>query len=157
MTIHCIIILHIVTYDVRIITFPIANSIPGSNNTLAYFTDTNLTLICLVTPTPPVDSQFNWNCSTGCFADMEMERTIQVDDLEEMDSGILSCSVFINGMEYASEPVELVIIECKNVCCVYCFVIQLKLYIIILVFELLFVILLLACTCVPTYVSSKYK
>ena len=42
---------------------------------------------------------------------MEMNQTIQVTDLEEMDSGVITCSVSINGMEYVSESIELVIIE----------------------------------------------
>jgi len=97
-----------VTYNVTINTFPVAN---GSNSTFEYFTGTNLTLTCVVTPTPPLDSEFYWNCSTGCFADMEMEQIIQVTDLEETDSGVLSCNVFINGTQYVSESVELVIVE----------------------------------------------
>ena len=115
-----IIILHTDTFSVAIITIPSATPIPGSNNTFEYFTGTDLTLICLVTPTPPIDSEFNWNCSTGCFADMEMERAIQVTDLEEMDSGVISCSVSIFGMEYVSESIEIDVIE-GTYECVLCF------------------------------------
>ena len=103
-----IVSLHTVTFDVTIITLPAAI---GSNYTNAYFTGTDLTLTCMVTPTPPFDSEFYWNCSSGCFADMEMEQIIQVTDLEETDSGVLSCSVLINGIQYVSESVELVIVE----------------------------------------------
>ena len=42
---------------------------------------------------------------------MEMDPIIQVTDLEEMDSGVISCSVTVNGMEYVSESIELVVVE----------------------------------------------
>ena len=115
---HCIITLHIVAFIAAIIIIPSVTPIPGSNNTFEYFAGTDLFLICSVTPDPPLNSEFNWSCSTGCFADMEMGRTIQVTELEEMDSGVISCSVFINGMEYVSESIEINVVEGMNVFCV---------------------------------------
>ena len=107
--------MHIVTFNATIITIPTVDPIPGSNNTFEYFAGTDLFLTCSVTPDPPFGSQYNWNCSTGCFADMEMERTIQVTDLEEMDSGVVSCSVSVYGMEYVSESIEIAVIEGMDV------------------------------------------
>ena len=42
---------------------------------------------------------------------MQMDQTIQVTDLDEMDSGVISCSVSVYGMEYVSESIELEVIE----------------------------------------------
>ena len=117
---HCIITLHIVAFIAAIITIPSVTPIPGSNNTFEYFAGTDLFLICSVTPDPPLNSEFNWSCSTGCFADMEMGRIIQVTDLEEMDSGVISCSVLINGMKYISESIEINVVE-GTYECVLCF------------------------------------
>ena len=107
-----IVIFHTVTYNVAIITIPPVDAIPGSNNTFAYFNGINLTLICSVTPSPPFfDSQYNWNCSTGCFADMDMQPFIEVADLDEIDSGVLSCSVSVYGEEYISEVIEIEVVK----------------------------------------------
>ena len=38
---------------------------------------------------------------------MQMEQTINVTALDEMDSGVINCSVLIDGTEYFSEPLEL--------------------------------------------------
>ena len=99
--------MHTVIYDVTIITNPRGNPVAGSNNTFEYSAGTDLNLTCLVTPTPPSDSEFSWSCSTGCFADMEMEQTIHTTILNVTDSGILNCSVVVNGVKYSSESFEL--------------------------------------------------
>ena len=104
----------IATFNVTVITSPTGIPVPGSNNTFQYFAGTFLFLICYVTPTPPADSEFTWSCSTGCFADMEMEQTINVTGIEEMDSGVINCSVIIDGMEYFSEFIELQVVEGKK-------------------------------------------
>ena len=69
----------------------------------------DLNLTCLVTPTPPADSEFSWNCSTGCFADMRMEQTINVSNLTIMDSGLVTCSLTINNLDYHSDPLDLLV------------------------------------------------
>ena len=38
---------------------------------------------------------------------MEIEQIVNFPDLEETDSGVLNCSVFINGDEYSSESFDL--------------------------------------------------
>ena len=67
----------------------------------------DLTYTCLVIPTPPSDSQYSWSCSTGCFADMETEQSVNVSDLEAADGGVLNCSVMIGDLEYFSDPYYL--------------------------------------------------
>lgn len=106
-----IVILHAVEYRVIIIILPFTNPVPGTNNTFEYPAGTDLTVVCWVIPATPSGSEFNWNCSTGCFADMEMQQFIFVTEAEGSDSGELSCSMSINGMEYFSELVELEVIE----------------------------------------------
>ena len=101
-------------YNVSIISDPLGISIPGTNNAFEYFVGTEVSLRCLVTPYPLSDGEFSWNCSTGCFADMEMEQVINVTELNETDSGILNCSVIINGVQYFSKSFELQVINGKK-------------------------------------------
>ena len=68
-------------------------------------------MTCSVFPPPPSDSEFSWGCSTGCFADMQMEEIINVTVLNQTDGGILNCSVVINGVQYFSESFELRVID----------------------------------------------
>ena len=97
------------SYRVSIKTDPPGFSSYGNNNTVEYLMGSDLNLTCLVTPTPPADSEFSWNCSTGCFADMRTEQTIFVTDLNTMDSGLISCSLTINNVDYHSEPLNLLV------------------------------------------------
>jgi len=95
------------TYDVSIVSDPLGNPIPGTSDIFQYSFGSDLSLACVVTPTPPSDSEYSWNCSTGCFADMEMEQTVNVTELEIIDSGIIKCSVIIDDEEYFSESFEV--------------------------------------------------
>ena len=107
-------------YSVNIIGDPFINPVLGTNNTYEYFAGTDVNLICYVTPTAPSDSEFTWSCSTGCFADMEMSQVVNVTELEEIDSGILNCSVIINGTQYVSESFDLQVINSKKFICYVC-------------------------------------
>ena len=83
------------------------------NNTLKYLIGSDLNLTCAVTPTPPSNSVFNWSCSTGCFADMEMGQTISIAMLNESDSGEIICSFMFDGLQYESDPFNLQVVgEC---------------------------------------------
>ena len=107
-------LLSTVVYQVVITTSPLGIPVSGTTNAFEYYIGTDLSLTCMVTPTPPSDSEFSWSCSTGCFADMEMEQTINVTEIEEMDSGVVNCSVIIDEMEYSSEFIELQVVEGKK-------------------------------------------
>ena len=107
-------LLSLVTYDVSIVRNPLGNPVPGTTNAFEYVVGTGLILTCSVIPPPPSDSEFSWSCSTGCFADMETTQIISVAALEEMDSGVISCSVVIDGMEYFSESFELQVMAGKK-------------------------------------------
>ena len=82
---------------------------------LEYPVGSNITLTCVVIPTPPSDSEFSWSCSTGCFVDMEIEQSVNITELEATDSGELNCSVIVNGVEYTSETIGFQV-ESKYVC-----------------------------------------
>ena len=72
-----------------------------------YTVGTDLSLACLVTPAPPTGSQFDWSCSTGCFADMQMRQNISIMNLNLTDSGVITCSVNYRGTLFYSESIEL--------------------------------------------------
>jgi len=91
-------------YTVTIISDPLVDD---ANNTIEFPVGSNITLTCMVIPSPPSDSEFSWSCSTGCFVDMEIEQSVNISELEVTDSGELNCSVIIADVEYTSESVEL--------------------------------------------------
>ena len=74
-----------------------------------YTIGNNATLTCVISPTPPSDSEFYWSCSIGCSFDKKAGQTINIE-LELTDSGKLNCTVMIDGMEYTSKSVELRVI-----------------------------------------------
>ena len=119
LTFHVTTVLLPTAYNVTIISEPFGIPVLGTSNVYRYFSGTDLNLICLVTPTPPSYSEFSWSCSTGCFADMEMDQTVNVTDLEETDSGVLNCSVVVNGVEYSSESFNLQVINGEKFICTY--------------------------------------
>ena len=90
-------------YSVTVISVPLANQ----SDIFKFPAGSNLTLTCMVTPTPPPDSKFSWSCSTGCSVDKEIEQSVNITELEVKDSGELNCSVIIDDVEYTSESVEL--------------------------------------------------
>ena len=107
-------LLSTVIYYVNVIVNPPGNLLPGTTNVLGFLNGIDLSLTCMVNPTPPSDSEFSWSCLTGCFADMKMEQIINVPEIEEMDSGVINCSVIINGTKYFSDFVELQVVEGKK-------------------------------------------
>ena len=90
-------------------TNPLGTPIDGNNNTYEYLVGSDLNLTCSVTPAPPAGSEYRWNCSTGCFADMKTEQTINVTDINTMDNGSITCSFSINNVDYHSEPLNLLV------------------------------------------------
>ena len=95
-------------YTVTVITDPPVIAI---KNKFEYPVGSNITLTCRVIPTPPSDSEFSWNCSTGCFVDMETEQSVNITELEVTDSGEINCSVIIDDVKYTSELIQLRVIE----------------------------------------------
>ena len=66
----------------------------------------NITMTCLMAPTPPSDSEFYWSCQNGCSFDKKVGRTLVIV-AELTDSGRLNCTAIIHGLEYVSESIEL--------------------------------------------------
>ena len=97
------------------ISDPPGSFINGSDNSFGYLVGSDVNLTCLVTPTPPSDSEYSWSCSTGCFFDMEIEQSVNVSELELTDEGVLNCSVMIDGVEFFSDPYELVVVLGKRI------------------------------------------
>jgi len=97
-------LLGITEYNATVTSNPLGY---GGNSVLEYPVGSNVTLTCMVTPTPPSDSEFSWSCSTGCFVDMEIEQSVNISELEGTDSGELNCSVIIDDVEYTSGTIDL--------------------------------------------------
>ena len=94
--------------NVSISVDPPGIPVPGQG--FQYFAGTNLSLSCLVTPPPPTDIEYNWICSTGCFAHMETTQNISVMGLNVSDSGVILCSVNVIGANFLSQSFELQVI-----------------------------------------------
>ena len=107
------------SYKVDIVANPLGVPINKDNNTFGYLIGSNLSLTCSVTPILPANDSFSWNCSTGCFADMRMEQTINVTNLDTMDSGSITCSFTFDNMDYHSEPLNLLVSGEYSAVCVY--------------------------------------
>ena len=81
---------------------------PSNNNTITYVLGSVLTVSCVVTPAPPPNSEFSWNCSTECLnSNVTIQQTINISELRILKSTVLNCSVVINDIQYYSELVEL--------------------------------------------------
>ena len=94
--------------NVRISVDPPGIPVPGQG--FQYFVGTNLSLSCLVTPPPPIDIEYRWICSTGCFANMETSQNISVMGLNVSDSGVIHCVVNVIEVDFISQSFELQVI-----------------------------------------------
>lgn len=81
-----------------------------TTSSLVYPVGSNLYMVCSVNPTPPANSEFRWQCSTGCFADKKVGWLISGTNLNAKDSGSITCSLTVNNVEYHSEPVNLQVV-----------------------------------------------
>ena len=61
-----------------------------------------MTLNCVVDPVFSITPMYSWQCDTSCFADGITTATIN-RRITENDSGVINCSVTINGNEYMSD------------------------------------------------------
>ena len=98
-------------YNVSVVSIPNGYPVIGANNSYEYLYGSDIRFTCSVTPVPPLSRAFSWSCSTGCFADRRTVQSISVFSLDEADSGVLNCSVIINGIQYFSEPFHLQVIS----------------------------------------------
>ena len=73
----------------------------------SYRVGSTLTLECVVDPVindTNITPIYSWQCNTGCFADGTITPTI-TQQLTDMDSGVINCSVTIDGDEYMSNNI----------------------------------------------------
>ena len=66
-----------------------------------------VTLECVVNSTindTNITATYSWQCNTGCFADGMTTPAIS-RYLTDMDSGMINCSVTIDGDEYMSNVI----------------------------------------------------
>ena len=61
-----------------------------------------MTLKCVVDPVISITPMYSWQCDTSCFADGMTTPTI-IRCLTNNDSGVINCSVTIDGDEYMSD------------------------------------------------------
>ena len=75
----------------------------------SYTVGSTVTLACVVDPvitSTRITPMYSWQCDTSCFADGMTTPTI-TRQLTDMDSGLIECSVTINGDEYMSDMFDL--------------------------------------------------
>ena len=97
----------------------------------------NVTLTCMVNPTPSSSVTYRWNtagCYTNtqftpsnpeCFPHGETTQTVTGNNLNAEDAGTITCTVTISGSDYTSAPFTLRIsgeqlVYCVITCIVYC-------------------------------------
>ena len=71
----------------------------------SYTVGSNVTLECVTDPVitgTGITAMYIWQCDTGCFADGMTTPTI-TQQLTDMDSGLIDCSVTIDGDVYMSD------------------------------------------------------
>ena len=124
-------------FTVTIVSSPAGTPVSESTNTFDYPILSNVTLTCMVSPTPSSSGNYQWN-TTGyytnskftssnpeCFPHGQTRQTVIGCFLNAEDAGNISCVVTINGNSYTSEPFTLRIsgeqlVYCVITCIVYC-------------------------------------
>ena len=121
---------------VTIVSSPAGTPVSGSTNTFDYPILSNVTLTCMVNPTPSSSVTYQWN-TTGCYTSFyftgsnpqcfphgQTAQIVSDDYLNAEDAGTITCTVAINGSNYTSEPFTLRIsgeqlVYCVITCIVY--------------------------------------
>ena len=71
----------------------------------SYIVGSTVKLECVVDPAitnTSITPMYSWQCDTGCFADGMTTPTI-TQRLTDNDTGLINCSVTIDGDEYVSD------------------------------------------------------
>ena len=71
-------------------------------NTFDYPILSNVTLTCMVTPTPPTNATYQWNTTTG-----QTTQNVTGNNLLAEDTGTITCTTTIGGDDYTSGPLTL--------------------------------------------------
>ena len=100
-------------YTVTIVSTPAGTPVSGSTNTFDYPILSNVTLTCMVDPSPPAGATYQWNTG-GCFTnDRHTDQTcFPVDQTTQSvtgyhllaeDAGPIACTLRIGGVNYPSD------------------------------------------------------
>jgi len=104
-------------FTVTIVSNPAGTPVSESTNTFDYPILSNVTLTCVVDPTPPAGTTYQWN-TTGCFTNgrhitptcfpgNKTTQNITDTDLLAEDAGTIMCTATINNTGYDSGPFTL--------------------------------------------------
>ena len=124
-------------FTVTIVISPAGTAVSGSDNTFDYPILSSVTLTCMVNPTPSSTVTYEWDttgCYTNgkftgsdpdCFPHGQITQNVTGNNLNAEDAGTITCTVTIDGVDYASEPFTLRIsgeqvVYCVIACIVYC-------------------------------------
>ena len=124
-------------FTVTIVSSPAGTPVNGSTNTFDYPILSNVTLTCMVNPTPSSSVTYQWNtdgCYTNaqftgsnpqCFPHGQTTQNVTGSNLNAEDAGTITCTVLINSVAYTSGPFTLRIsgeqlVYCVITCIVHC-------------------------------------
>ena len=104
-------------YTVTIVSTPAGTPVSGSTNTFDYPILSNVTLTCMVDPSPSAGATYQWNtgsCFTNrrqntqlCFPVDQTTQNVNTSDITAEDAGTVSCTATIGGVDYTSGPITL--------------------------------------------------
>ena len=99
-----------------IVSSPAGTLVSGSTNTFNYPVLSNVSLTCMVDPLPVISVSYRWN-TTGCYSHSgyngrcfphgQTSRVVTDDDLTAEDTGTITCTMTLDGIDYPSEPFTL--------------------------------------------------
>jgi len=100
-------------YTVTIVSTPAGTPVSGSTITLDYPILSNVTLTCMVDPSPPAGATYRWStwgCFTNfyhsvptCFPAGQTTQSVTGYNILAEDAGYIACTVTIGGTDYASD------------------------------------------------------
>ena len=110
-------------FTATVVSSPIGKSVSGSTNTFDYPILSNVTLTCMVSPTPSSSVTYQWNTAgcynnsiftpsnPECFPHGQTTQIVIGSFMNAEDAGTITCTVTISGSVYTSEPFTLRIIR----------------------------------------------
>jgi len=110
-------ILFFVVPTVTIVSTPTGTQVSGSPNTFDYPILSSVTLTCMVDPSPPAGTTYQWNtqdCYTNshqtnptCFPANQTTQSVTGNNLLAEDAGTITCTTTIHGLVYTSRSFTL--------------------------------------------------
>ena len=103
-------------YSVAIVSTPVGTPVNGSTNTFDYPILSNVTLTCMVDPSPPAGATYQWNtggCSANsrgeirCFPSSQTTQSVTGYHLLAEDAGTITCNATIDDDVYVSNEFTL--------------------------------------------------